>query len=448
MSTLKCRFSLVDIFEHIFELIWGSWYCKIHLIFFLIVDGKMQWLFDEKGRRYLDMFAGIVTVSVGHCHPYVTEAAKEQMDRIQHTTTYAIHLFFWSMFKVSICTPIWENLPRNWLANSLLNRISKVTKSVPFHLHFQLCILPILDPKLMILPCSWLALTLETLMLLVVYHSPRIWQIPALRNCYHGAAGTTLGLTSLHTWRYPVPGDFGIKHAINPGTSQSDVDCWIVCLQTSTVVPSGEAILTPLRNTLLTWRYSKLSCSVWQQIEFVGALQSEQSSCIHCRAYSRCWRLQRTSTWLLARSLQDHSLQGRTLHLWRGSDWIWSYWHKLLGIPELWCHTWHRWLYCFFLLLICELVTMAKGIGNGAPLAAVVTTPEIAKALATRVHFNTYGGNPISMAIGRWISFHFVECFLLHCSAVLDVIDKEKIQQRAHEVGGYLKDKLLELQVQ
>ena len=31
----------------------------------------MQWLWDHEGTRYLDMFGGIVTVSVGHCHPYV-----------------------------------------------------------------------------------------------------------------------------------------------------------------------------------------------------------------------------------------------------------------------------------------------------------------------------------------------------------------------------------------
>jgi alanine-glyoxylate transaminase/(R)-3-amino-2-methylpropionate-pyruvate transaminase len=35
----------------------------------LIHDGKMQWVFDHTGRRYLDMYGGIVTVSVGHCHP-------------------------------------------------------------------------------------------------------------------------------------------------------------------------------------------------------------------------------------------------------------------------------------------------------------------------------------------------------------------------------------------
>ncbi|MEP6904744.1 MAG: hypothetical protein ABI875_01600, partial [Gemmatimonadales bacterium] len=35
----------------------------------MIVEGHMQYVYDETGRRYLDMFAGIVTVSCGHCHP-------------------------------------------------------------------------------------------------------------------------------------------------------------------------------------------------------------------------------------------------------------------------------------------------------------------------------------------------------------------------------------------
>lgn len=40
----------------------------------LFTQGHMQWLWDHKGKRYLDMFAGIVTVSVGHCHPWVKQA--------------------------------------------------------------------------------------------------------------------------------------------------------------------------------------------------------------------------------------------------------------------------------------------------------------------------------------------------------------------------------------
>lgn len=47
-----------------------------------------------------------------------------------------------------------------------------------------------------------------------------------------------------------------------------------------------------------------------------------------------------------------------------------------------------------------DIVTMAKGIGNGFPLAAVVTTPEIAKGLTRASHFNTYGGNPVACTVG------------------------------------------------
>src|SRR5665647_3654674 len=51
----------------------------------------MQWLFDETGKRYLDMFGGIVTVSCGHCHPKITKAIHEQVDTLQHGTTIYLH---------------------------------------------------------------------------------------------------------------------------------------------------------------------------------------------------------------------------------------------------------------------------------------------------------------------------------------------------------------------
>ena len=51
-----------------------------------LVEGKMQYLFDEKGRRYLDAFGGIATVSCGHCHPDVVEATVKQAKLLQHTT--------------------------------------------------------------------------------------------------------------------------------------------------------------------------------------------------------------------------------------------------------------------------------------------------------------------------------------------------------------------------
>lgn len=79
-----------------------------------------------------------------------------------------------------------------------------------------------------------------------------------------------------------------------------------------------------------------------------------------------------------------------------------------------------------------DIVTMAKGIGNGLPLAAVVTTPEIAASIANRLHFNTFGGNPVCSAGGR---------------AVLRVLDQEKRQEHCKEVGDHLLARLNALKV-
>ena len=74
------------------------------------------------------------------------------------------------------------------------------------------------------------------------------------------------------------------------------------------------------------------------------------------------------------------------------------------------------------------IVTLGKPIGNGHPLGAVVTTPEIAGAFDNGMeYFNTFGGNPVSCAIGL---------------AVLDVIEEEGLQANALEVGGYLLEGL------
>ena len=57
----------------------------------LVVEGHMQYVWDETGKRYLDAFAGIVTVSVGHCHPKIVEKVREQVGKLQHTTTIYLH---------------------------------------------------------------------------------------------------------------------------------------------------------------------------------------------------------------------------------------------------------------------------------------------------------------------------------------------------------------------
>lgn len=82
--------------------------------------------------------------------------------------------------------------------------------------------------------------------------------------------------------------------------------------------------------------------------------------------------------------------------------------------------------------VIPDIVTLGKPLGNGHPVGAVITTRAIADAFCNGMeYFNTFGGNPVSCAVGM---------------AVLDVIKNENLQAHAHNTGEYLKQKLQNLQ--
>lgn len=54
----------------------------------LVTDhASMQYLWDVEGKKYLDFFGGIVTISVGHCNPRITSKIKAQVDKLQHAST-------------------------------------------------------------------------------------------------------------------------------------------------------------------------------------------------------------------------------------------------------------------------------------------------------------------------------------------------------------------------
>ena len=82
--------------------------------------------------------------------------------------------------------------------------------------------------------------------------------------------------------------------------------------------------------------------------------------------------------------------------------------------------------------VVPDIVTIGKPIGNGHPLAAVVCSQKVASAFANGMeYFNTFGGNPVSTAIGK---------------EVLHVIKEEKLQENALKVGSYLKEGFRKLQ--
>ncbi|MBL8161936.1 MAG: aminotransferase class III-fold pyridoxal phosphate-dependent enzyme [Anaerolineae bacterium] len=84
--------------------------------------------------------------------------------------------------------------------------------------------------------------------------------------------------------------------------------------------------------------------------------------------------------------------------------------------------------------VVPDIVTMGKPIGNGHPLAAVVTTRAIADAFNNGMeYFNTFGGNPVSCAVGL---------------EVLKVLQEEGLQENARVVGDYFQERLRALQSQ
>ncbi|XP_063237700.1 5-phosphohydroxy-L-lysine phospho-lyase [Bacillus rossius redtenbacheri] len=82
--------------------------------------------------------------------------------------------------------------------------------------------------------------------------------------------------------------------------------------------------------------------------------------------------------------------------------------------------------------VVPDIVTMGKPMGNGHPVAAVVTTRAIADSFRDTglEYFNTYGGNPVSCAVAN---------------AVLDVLEREKLREHATRVGHHLLNSLRQL---
>jgi alanine-glyoxylate transaminase/(R)-3-amino-2-methylpropionate-pyruvate transaminase len=148
----------------------------------LIVEGHMQYLYDETGKRYLDMLAGIVTVSLGHCHPKFVARVQDQVGTLQHATSIYLHPNF-PMLAKKLASKMPAGLDVTYFTN---------TGSEANDLAVQMARL---------------------------YTGNR--DVIALRNAYHGGSPSAMGLTSHSTWKYPVGGDGHVHHAINPDPYRS-----------------------------------------------------------------------------------------------------------------------------------------------------------------------------------------------------------------------------------
>jgi alanine-glyoxylate transaminase / (R)-3-amino-2-methylpropionate-pyruvate transaminase len=319
----------------------------------LITEGHMQYVWDETGKQYLDGFAGIVSVSVGHCHPKVVEKVREQLGKLQHTTTIYLHPTIGLLGK-----KLAEHLP----ADSGLT-VSYFTNS---------------------------GSEANEVAILSAREYTGNSDVISLRNGYHGGTQAAMGLTAHGTWKFKSNPTVNVKHA-TPG----------YCYRCPYGLEYPSCDVKCARDLEELIRYEtpgEVACFIAEPIQGVGGAVAPPPE------YFRiAYEIVRQHGGLcIADEVQTGF--GRTgTKFWGFENW---------GVTP-------------------DLVTMAKGIGNGAPLGACVTRPEIAAVLKNRLHFNTFGGNPVSMT---------------HGLATLEVIDSENVQQNALRVGTHLKERLREVQ--
>ncbi|HEY3246564.1 MAG TPA: aminotransferase class III-fold pyridoxal phosphate-dependent enzyme, partial [Phycisphaerae bacterium] len=314
-----------------------------------IVEGHMQYLWDEQGKQYLDAIAGIVTVSVGHCHPKVTERIREQVGKLVHSTTIYLHPNV-----ALLARELAKRMPqRSELKSSYFTNSGSEAN--------------------------------EVALLMARLHTGN-QEVLSIRNSYHGGSAATMGLTAVGTWKYPLPVVHNVKH-VAPG----------YCYRCPFGLTYPACDVKCARSVEDVIRYEtsgEIAAFIGEPIQGVGGVVTPPPE-----YFGIVYEIVRKYGGLCVADEVQTGFGRTGEHYWGFENW---------GV-------------------LPDIVTMAKGIGNGAPLGACTTRPEIAANMTRRIHFNTFGGNPVSTVQGL---------------ATLEIIDEEKLQARSKEIGGYLKQKL------
>ena len=309
----------------------------------MLVEGWMQYVWDETGKRYLDAIGGIVTISVGHRHPQVIDAAQRQLETLQHSTTIHLHPAV-SEYARHLASKLPGNLKVSYFVNS--------------------------------------GSEANDLALLMARAYTGNYDVIALRNAYHGGNAAALAVTAHSTWKFNIPHSFGVHHALAPDPYRGPYG--------RDDGQAGEKFAADVKQLIEFATPGRVAAFIAESVQGVGGCVVFPDGYLEA-----VYGLVRQAGGLCIADEVQTGFGRMGSHFWG---------FETQGV-------------------IPDIVTMAKGIGNGYPLAAVVTTPEIGRALAQRIHFNTFGGNPVGMAVGK---------------AVLEVIEREKLQENACRLGKHL----------
>jgi 4-aminobutyrate aminotransferase-like enzyme len=312
-----------------------------------LVKGEMQYVYDDQGKKYLDGFSAVVTISVGHCHPDIVPEVQKQNATLQHSTTmYYTESLVRLAEKLASVTP--GNLQKSFFTNS-------GTEATEFAA-------------------------------VIAKNFTKRHEFIALRHSFHGRTIMSMSLSGQSLWRHSVPFVFGVSHVAPAYCYRcpfglSYPSCALKC-----AYEVEEAI-----------KYStsgKIAAMFAEPIMGFGGVITPPPEYFKIVAGI----VRKYGGLLIIDEVQTGF--GRT-----GGKWF--------GIEQ-----WG---------VVPDVITMAKGMGNGIPIGGVITTAEIAESHRGLIHFSTFGGNPVSTTQAR---------------LVIETIEKRKYLENITNVGDYLKKKL------
>jgi 4-aminobutyrate aminotransferase-like enzyme len=312
-----------------------------------IVRGWKQFLFDETGRRFLDVYNNVPLV--GHSHPRVVEAVRKQI-AVLNTNTRYLH----------------DNIVR--YAERLTNKLPEPLK-VCYFLNSGS-------------EANELALRLAQA------HTGRE-DVIVLENAYHG---NTTTLIDISPYKFNGPGGRGKKSWVHIAPMPDDYRGPYKRDDPQAGSKYARAVAEILDRVKPAAYIAESLPSVGGQIVFPPGYLNDVYKSVR-EAGGVC--------------ISDEVQVG----FGRLGHWFWGF--EMQNV-------------------VPDIVVLGKPIGNGFPLAAVITTPEIAASFNNGMEFfSTFGGNPVACAAGL---------------AVLDVLEQEMLQENARAVGDYLLDALLALE--
>ncbi len=214
------------------------------------------------------------------------------------------------------------------------------------------------------------------------------FEVVALRHGYHGRSSLTRGLTGMDIWRKATI-EVGIVHAMNPYCYRCPFglkypDCGVACAK-------------DIENVIQFSTSGRIAAFIAEPIQGVGGFITPP------KEYFK-----------IAFNIVKQY----------GGDFISD------EVQTAWGRTGRKWFGIEHWEVEPDMITAAKGLGNGVPIGLTIATPEIADSFQG-LTISTFGGNPVTSVTAK---------------AVIDVIEEDDLRTNAAVVGGYFRQKLEELQ--